>query len=182
MGNSKIIWKRKIEKILKMLLIVTLLFTAFVQMNALNIPGIDYPLTAQCAIKWDFPSMSCAMVKSKILEQIAAWGMDKDCAGSQRCLYKLKASTDNQITASHTTPIKRYVDSLTFTFNDAAAGCKVDGFSKSDLWYAVLDYGTNYCNLNNLITGAKLHESNGYVEDTRDKVCTQYSSRNCDIY
>ena len=56
------------------------------------------------------------------------------------------------------------------------------GYSKSDLWYAVLDFGTNYCNLNNLITGAGLDQLDNFVEDTRDKICTQYSSRNCDIY
>jgi hypothetical protein len=58
----------------------------------------------------------------------------------------------------------------------------VQGYSKSDLWYAILDYGTNYCNLDNLITGAALDKSNGYVETTSDSVCTQYTSRNCDIY
>ena len=29
----------------------------------------------------------------------------------------------------------------------------LQGFSTSETWYAVLDYGTNYCNLHNLITG-----------------------------
>ena len=30
------------------------------------------------------------------------------------------------------------------------------GYSTSETWYAVLDYGTNYCNLHNLITGTAL--------------------------
>jgi len=29
----------------------------------------------------------------------------------------------------------------------------VQGYSTSETWYAFLDYGTNYCNLHNLITG-----------------------------
>jgi len=27
------------------------------------------------------------------------------------------------------------------------------GYSRSETWYAYLDFGTNYCNLHNLITG-----------------------------
>ena len=30
--------------------------------------------------------------------------------------------------------------------------CVVSGYSTSETWYAVLDSGTNYCNLHNLIT------------------------------
>ena len=42
--------------------------------------------------------------------------------------------------------------------------------------------GTNYCNINNLITGASLDQIKGYLESTSDRVCTQYSSANCTIY
>ena len=31
--------------------------------------------------------------------------------------------------------------------------CVLQGYSRSETWYALLDYGTNYCNLHNLITG-----------------------------
>lgn len=55
--------------------------------------------------------------------------------------------------ATHETPVKHYVDDLTFTFKQNGADCNVDGSSSSETWYAVLDFGTNYCNLNNLITG-----------------------------
>ena len=56
------------------------------------------------------------------------------------------------------------------------------GFSTSETWYAVLDFGTNYCNLNNLITGAGLDKVSGYVEDTNDNICTQHSTANCTVY
>jgi len=66
------------------------------------------------------------------------------------------------------------------------------GSSSSDTWYAVLDFGTNYCNLNNLITGiylydrflisfikklhliysgAALDKIKGYSETTSDSIC-----------
>ena len=56
------------------------------------------------------------------------------------------------------------------------------GFSTSETWYALLDYGTNYCNLNNLITGAGLDKVTGYAEDTNDDICTQHSIANCTVY
>ena len=56
------------------------------------------------------------------------------------------------------------------------------GFSTSETWYAYLDYGTNYCNLRNLADLSKLSSTANFMEETSDKVCTQYSSRNCDKY
>lgn len=34
---------------------------------------------------------------------------------------------------------------------------KLQGYSTSETWYAVLDYGTNYCNLRNLIEGRQIY-------------------------
>ena len=31
------------------------------------------------------------------------------------------------------------------------------GYSTSETWYAILDFGTNYCNLHNLLTGKLLN-------------------------
>lgn len=107
------------------------------QLSAVNIPGIDYPLTAQCAISWEMPSTDCKTVKAKLIDQIKLWNMDYDCNGSQRCLYEMKGQTENGITAKHTTPKKRYVDSLTFTFKSNGAGCNVEVIimkSKSDFF------------------------------------------------
>ena len=108
-----------------MLLFTAILLTAFVQLNAINIPGIDYPITAQCQIYWEFPSADCASIKNTLLAQIAKWDNENCGSSGQKCLYKLKGTTETEITASHTTPIKRYVDSLTFTFKQEGADCKV---------------------------------------------------------
>ena len=67
--------------------------------------------------------------------------------------------------------------------------------------YAVLDYGTNYCNLRNIIDGARsqvttsifawlalniiffrISDDNNFVEKTSDSQCTQYSMRDCSRY
>ena len=53
------------------------------------------------------------------------------------------------------------------------------GYSTSDLWYAILDMGTNYCNIRNLMDGTGMSASNGFTEDTSDSQCTQYTSRDC---
>ncbi|XP_065896508.1 beta-galactosidase-1-like protein 2 isoform X3 [Dysidea avara] len=56
-------------------------------------------------------------------------------------------------------------------------------FSTSEIWYAYLDYGTNYCNLRNLADGAGITTATyGFTEHTSDDVCTQYSSHNCEKY
>ncbi|XP_014677259.1 PREDICTED: uncharacterized protein LOC106817126 [Priapulus caudatus] len=61
--------------------------------------------------------------------------------------------------------------------------CLYLGFSTSETWYAVLDSGTNYCNLHNLITGTGLDTGDAsYKEKTSNSVCTQYSSANCEKY
>ena len=76
--------------------------------------------------------------------------------------------------------MKRYVDSLTFEFEEqSTTSCKIGGFSRSDLWYAYLDFGTNYCNLRNLLDGIELSSTNGFQEVTNDSICTQYTSRDC---
>ena len=55
------------------------------------------------------------------------------------------------------------------------------GYSTSELYYAILDKGTNYCNLHNLVVGSGLIH-HGFKEVTNDSVCTQYSSADCDQY
>merc|ERR1719325_592924 len=99
----------------------------------------------------------------------------------QNCLYEyLETEEDGTIKAKHLTPVKRYVDSVNFKFEDQGENsCKIAGFSSSDLWYAYLDKGTNYCNLRNLIDGSELSRTNGFQEDTNVEVCTQYDRRNC---
>ena len=113
------------------------------------------PLHASCNLYWVFPSTDCATVENAILKQIDLWTTADNCpnGAGEKCLYKTISKSDTQIKATHTTPKKGYVDDLTFTYAAAGNGCKVHGFSTSETWYAVLDYGTNYCNLHNLLTG-----------------------------
>ena len=55
-------------------------------------------------------------------------------------------------------------------------------FSSSDLWYARLDYGTNYCNLRNLLDGTGLSANEVFIEETSTDDCTQYDQLNCEKY
>merc|ERR1719352_1362345 len=82
----------------------------------------------------------------------------------------------------HTTPIHRYVDDLTFTFVEGSdPTCLVDAYSVSET-LSLLDYGTNYCNLFNLMDGSGLVNDPAFSEDTNNFICTQRSSADCDIY
>lgn len=83
----------------------------------------------------------------------------------------------------HLTPVQRYSDTFHYELTEDGEGkCKVKGYSQSDLWYAILDYGTNYCNIWNLVDGAGLTATNGFSEDTSNALCTQYTSRDCSRY
>ncbi|KAJ7365180.1 hypothetical protein OS493_007831 [Desmophyllum pertusum] len=142
------------------------------------------PLHASCKIDWTW-AVNCTVVKTTIVNQIHKWTTDDNCpdGDGEKCLYTLKEETADKITATHTTPKKHYVDDLTFTFGkNGSEICNAQGYSTSETWYAVLDYGTNYCNLHNLITGSGLDKFPKFQEVTSDSVCTQYSSRNCDKY
>ena len=57
------------------------------------------------------------------------------------------------------------------------------GYSTSEIIYAVFDKGTNYCNLHNLVVGAGIDNSTyGFKEDTDNSICTEYSSADCNKY
>ena len=58
------------------------------------------------------------------------------------------------------------------------------GYSTSEVIYAIFDKGTNYCNLHNLVSGSGLTNTTryGFKEVTHDSVCTQYSSADCSKY
>ena len=101
----------------------------------------------------------------------------------QRCLYTVSDSSDSAVSGHHATPVARYIDDIEFTMSAAEDGrCSVVGESRSSVWYAVLDMGTNYCNLWNLLDGTGLNRAEGFTEVTSDAVCTQYSSRDCDRF
>ncbi|XP_074659646.1 uncharacterized protein LOC141912300 [Tubulanus polymorphus] len=142
------------------------------------------PLHASCKIAWTFGE-NCGVIHGKILAQIDAWKTADNCAnGGEKCLYILKIASDSEIKASHLTPVAKYSDSLSFKFQASEDGksCSVEAYSSSDVWYAVLDKGTNYCNLRNLIDGAGLDKTNGFKEETSNSKCTQFTSANCEKY
>jgi len=151
---------------------------------------MPYPWHASCQVEWTIGE-SCSVVNEKIVNQINAWKGESGCGVlsdtcpkmpcGQNCLYELVSQSDDQIKATHATPVARYVDDVSFKFSETGSKCKVEGFSTSQTWYAVLDFGTNYCNLRNLIDGAGYTDSQ-LVEVTEDSICTQYTSRDCTRY
>jgi len=127
---------------------------------------------------------SCSNINNALLQQIDTWGMNFSCGTGQRCLYQLTANNDSFITGTHTTPVKRYVDDIKYWFDPQRNDrCEIKGHSTSQVWYAVLDYGTNYCNIHNLMFGPEVSALNKTIsEDTSNDICTQYSSADCDKY
>jgi len=151
---------------------------------------MPYPWHASCQVEWTIGE-PCTAVQEKLVNQINAWQGDNGCGKvsdtcpkmpcGQNCLYDLVSQNDNEIQATHATPVARYVDDVSFKFSQTGANCKVEGYSTSQTWYAVLDFGTNYCNMRNLIDGAGYTEEE-ILEVTEDSICTQYTSRDCTRY
>ncbi|MCL4153276.1 UNVERIFIED_CONTAM: hypothetical protein GTU68_030939 [Idotea baltica] len=58
-----------------------------------------------------------------------------------------------------------------------------EAISSSDAWYAVIDFGYNYCNLKNLVVASRLDESDpSYEESSSNAICTMYSIAHCNLY
>ncbi|XP_059148725.1 uncharacterized protein LOC131935970 [Physella acuta] len=160
---------------------LTDLFIVLIAIVELSRGAFGMPLHASCKIDWYF-GLGCPETSKKIIDQIDLW-KGNDCGTGEKCKYKFISFDNSVLKATHTTPVKNYVDDLTFVFNsNSTTSCVVNGFSTSETWYAVLDYGTNYCNLHNLITGSGLDLTANYKEATDNGRCTQYSSANCDKY
>ncbi|XP_014775467.1 uncharacterized protein LOC106872845 [Octopus bimaculoides] len=139
-----------------------------------------YPPHASCTIKWTFDS-NCTYINYKIANQIISWN-DADCGTGMKCLYSLSSHNASLILGSHKTPKWHFTDSFYFAFAPDNSTCYVEGVSSSDSWFALLDFGVNYCNLHNVITGSGIDTLDGYTEFTENSVCTLYTSRNCDKY
>merc|ERR1712001_152271 len=149
---------------------------------------------AECSVKWTV-SVSCEETQTKIVNQMILWRNDWDwdnttCGtkpgdskpNGQKCLYKHDRDEGLTTYGTHTTPIQRYVDDLTFKFVPSNDGsCLIDANSISES-LSLLDFGTNYCNLFNLMDGSGLTKDEAYSEETDDGICTQHSSANCEIY
>ena len=155
-----------------------------------------YP-DAQCRITWNIPQ-TCATTRENIIHQMTAWRENVQkadaCPGTspkcpklpcgQRCRYVFEGiDNDGNIYGHHLTPKYAYKDKITFAFTDETNhNCKVVGFSKSTISYAYFDFGTNYCNLRNLMDGVGLSEMDGFKESTSTSICTQYDRINCDRF
>ncbi|GFR82888.1 PiggyBac transposable element-derived protein 2 [Elysia marginata] len=125
--------------------------------------------------------VDCKTASDKLIQQIDAWKGD-DCGSSENCLYSFDSFDGKVLKAKHTASKSDYVDNLKMVFSANGNECAIHGESSSETWYAVLDYGTNYCNLHNLITGSGLDKTENFSEKTNDKICTQYSTADCDKY
>ena len=165
---------------------------------AYNQEAFGYP-RAQCQITWTLPE-SCHVARNKIKGLMLEWketAIGKEaCPGTssrcptlpcgQKCRYVFEEIDGNgKIIGHHFTPAKSYRDNVSFEFKNirlSKQSCEVRGFSKSTVWYAFLDYGTNYCNLRNLIDGANLSFGNDFREHTTTRICTQYDVINCKRY
>ena len=156
-----------------------------------------YP-DAQCRITWSVPG-ACSGIRDNIRNQMIAWQENdlkaKACPGTnstwcpklpcgQKCRYVFeKIDKDGTIFGYHLTPKYAYRDNINFKFQDMSdKSCRIVGFSKSTISYAYFDFGTNYCNLRNLMDGASLSEKKGFKETTSTSICTQYDQINCDRF
>ena len=157
-----------------------------------------YP-DAQCRITWSIPGRTCAFIREQIRHQMDAWRETnlkaKDCPGTnstwcpklpcgQKCRYVFEGiKEDGTLFGYHLTPKYAYRDNINFKFQDMSdKSCRIVGFSKSTISYAYFDFGTNYCNLRNLMDGADLSEVEGFKETTSTSICTQYDQINCDRF
>lgn len=110
-----------------MKLLILILASILVQIAYTAIPGVTGPLHASCKVAWFWPQTDCKTVHSKIVNQISEWTTEENCNnGGEKCLYKLISQNDKQIKATHTTPVKHYVDDLTFDFNQLNSDCQVN--------------------------------------------------------
>ncbi|XP_033762420.1 uncharacterized protein LOC117343961 [Pecten maximus] len=150
---------------------------------------VNGPAHASCKATWTF-GKSCDTILSSLLSQVQAWSGPDNCRSgptNEKCLYVLKSNSGGVLKLTHETPLKHYIDDITFTLTDgdmtpSGGQCTVKGMSRAETWYAVLDYGTNYCNMYNLLEGSQLTQLAGYTETTSDAICTQHSSANCTRY
>merc|ERR1711994_375631 len=161
---------------------ISLAFTLFILAQD-QVSSQGYP-RAQCRITWNIPT-NCNAVQTKIQNQMNLWketpAGKEACPGtSKQCPRKFEGIDQvGRVTGYHLTPAKSYKDRVSFEFTENGSSCKVVGFSKSTVSYAFLDFGTNYCNLRNLLDGANLSQGNGFTDQTSTRICTQYDKINC---
>lgn len=134
-------------------------------------------LHASCRLQWTFEQQHCGNVSNALVAAFKDMS-GSDCGSGEKCLYSLEAANATAISGKHETPKKHYKDDLTIGLQQHGTTCTVDGFSTSETWYAVLDDGTNYCNLHNLAAATGL----AFSENVEAAHCTQVKSANCAKY
>jgi len=137
------------------------------------------PLHASCKVHYKFPAASCEEVQEAILQAAKTMAGFENCQSGEKCGYSTVSASSAKLELLHETPVKHYKDTVTFDLAKGSdSGCEVEAVSSSQIWYAVLDNGTNYCNIRNLVQATQLD----FKETTSDNVCTQFSSADCDKF
>ncbi|XP_046478705.1 uncharacterized protein [Neodiprion pinetum] len=126
----------------------------------------------------------CVYVMQRLRCQILKWSTCHGCGPrGTRCLYSLHDPRPNDnytIKATHLTPNIRLVDGIKMIFQKTANNsCTAVATSQSNDWFVIFDYGTNYCNLHNLVVGAGLDTDQNFFESTNNAVCTQLNMASC---
>jgi hypothetical protein len=130
------------------------------------------PMHASCKGKWTFKGKKCADVSASIVANAKAMTGFANCKG-EKCGYTVTSSSASKVSLVHETPVKHYKDDITLSFTDVSGDCAMDGYSTSETWYAHLDYGTNLCNIRNVV---------GKYDAEELGACTQASSADCSKY
>ena len=110
-----------------------LVVLALRQVNSFEWPfELKGPLHAQCKVTWTWPNTACSVPMGAIVDQINKWTSEDNCKnGGEKCLYTLKDHSSTMIKATHETPVKHYVDDLTFTVLKNDGTCQIKVIYKS---------------------------------------------------
>jgi hypothetical protein len=132
---------------------------------------------ASCELTATFANNTATEVISKLETAALSMSGFDDCGGGEYCGYNVSSTSADAIIGTHETPVAHYVDDWSFTFETSASGDGVvaSGKSKSRAT-SVLDSGTNYCNMENLLLASGLT----YTEEVGK--CVQQSSADCTKY
>ncbi|XP_018023520.1 uncharacterized protein LOC108679413 [Hyalella azteca] len=141
-----------------------------------------YPLHANCQVDWTF-GKPCSEVETLLVQQLQQWSEEVCDAPKDHCGYNFLGVRDGLISGAHFTPSPRFRDTISFNLTTSADGCNVRGKSRSDVWYAINDFGVNYCNIKDLVVGARLASNDPkHTEKSQPNICTQYPNSNCTWY
>merc|ERR1712008_110081 len=121
-ASSTLEFKRKITKNYDMFFKLLAIVCILQQITMV----LSYPNHAQCELKWNIPG-NCNDIGNRLIAQMNLWNDDSNCGKvsescpkmpcGQNCLYTFVNATENGIiNGIHTTPVKRYTDTISFKF------------------------------------------------------------------